>query len=189
MSSRVFAAFGLWCLGYPDQALKRSHEAFTLAQDLSHPLTLATALGFTARLHQLRRELRTTQERAEAAIALASEQGFPYWVADRTILRGWAVAAQGQREEGLAQIRRGMAATRATGAGAWRPYFLALVVETYQGLDQAEEGLAVLAEALATVDKTGERFYEAELYRLKGELTLYTVQRSRFKVQRSGGGS
>ena len=89
-----------------------------------------------------------------------------------TILRGWALAEQGQGEEGIAQIRQGLAALRATGAEVVRPYFLALLAEAYGKVGQTEEGLSVVAEALALVDKTGERFYEAELYRLKGELTL-----------------
>ena len=72
----------LWCLGYPDQALKRSHEALTLAQELSHPFSLAFALGFAAMLHQFRREGQAAQERAEAAdYALSTEQGFPFWLA------------------------------------------------------------------------------------------------------------
>ena len=114
-------------LGYPDQALEKSHEALTLAQELSHPFSLAFALYFAAGLHQLRREGQAAQERAEAAIALSTEQGFPVLVGAGTILRGWALAEQGQREEGIAQIRQGLAAWRATGAELLRPYFLALV--------------------------------------------------------------
>ncbi len=96
-----------------------------------------------------------------------------------TILQGWALAEQGQGEEGITQMRQGLAAYQATGAEIARPYFLALLAEAYGKVGQVEEGLSVLAEALALVDKTGERFYEAELYRLTGELTLqkFTVVR------------
>ena len=106
----------LWPLGYPDQALKRSQEALTLARELAHPYSLAYALGFAARLHQFRREGQQTHEQAEAAITLSTEQGFPLWLAVGTILRGWALAEQGQEEEGIAQIRQGLAGLRATGA-------------------------------------------------------------------------
>src|SRR5215510_7668200 len=104
-----------------------------------------------------------------------------------TILRGWALAAQGQGKEGMAQMHEGLAAYRATGAEQWRLYFLALLAEAYGKVGQAEEGLTVLAEALATANKTGERFYEAELYRLKGELTLqqFKGQSSQSKVSNS----
>ena len=87
-------------------------------------------------------------------------------------MRGWALAEQGQGEEGIAQLRQGLAAGRAAGAELQRSYFLALLVEAYGKVGQTEEGLTVLAEALAVVDKNEERYWEAELYRLKGELVL-----------------
>jgi predicted ATPase len=169
---RAVAAWVSWLFGYPDQVLKRVHDALTLAQELSHPFMLAFALCYGAWPHQFRREGQAVQERAETVIALATEQGFAFELAMGTLLRGWALAEQGQGEEGIAQIRQGLAAYRATGTELHWPYFLALLAEAYGKEGQAEEGLAVLAEALAVVDKSGERFYEAELYRLKGTLTL-----------------
>jgi predicted ATPase len=99
--------------------------------------------------------------------------------------RGWALAEQGQGEEGITQIRQGMAAFQALGQELGRPYHFALLAGAYGKVGQVEEGLSVLVEALALVDKTGERFYEAELYRLKGQLTLqqFHVPSSRFQVQ------
>ena len=119
-------------------------------------------------LHQFRREGQLTQERAEAVTALSAEQGFPVWLAQGTVLRGWALAEQGQEEEGLVQIRQGMAAWEATGAELGRPYFLALLAVAYGKEGQIEEGLNTLVEALNTVSKTGEHWYETELYQLKG---------------------
>jgi predicted ATPase len=89
-----------------------------------------------------------------------------------TILRAWSLVEQGQREEGITQMRQSLAAYRATGAEVWRPYFLALLAEACKKAGQIEEGLVLLAEALAQVDKTGVRVYEAALHRLKGEFTL-----------------
>jgi predicted ATPase len=148
------------------------HDALTLAHKLSHPFSLALTLYFTAEFHQRCGAVQAAQERAEAVITLCSEQGFPFWFAPGTILRGWALAEQGQEEEGVAQIRHGLAAYQATGAKLERPYYLALLAEVYGKVGQAEEGLTVLAEALAVVDKNEERFWEAELYRLKGQLVL-----------------
>jgi predicted ATPase len=122
--------------------------------------------------HQFRREVRATQERAEAACSLAMAQGFPSWMAQGAILRGWALAQQGQAQEGIAQIEQGLRAFRATGAEIERSYFLALLAEAYGMLGQPETGLTRLTEALALVDTTGERWYEPELYRLKGALLL-----------------
>src|SRR5207249_4547865 len=106
------------------------------------------------------------------AVALCTEQGFAFWLAVGTMYRGWALAEQGQGEAGIAQIHQGLAAYRATGAEVSRPRHLAVLAEAYRQGGQVEEGLSVVAEALATVHKTGERFDEAELHRLKGELTL-----------------
>ncbi len=167
-----YASNLLWYLGYSDQALKRSHETLNLAQAQSHAVSLAGALHFAAIVHQFRREGRAAQEQAEAAIALSTERGFSFFLAMGTIDRGWALTEQGQGEEGIVQIRQGLVAYQTTGAELWRPYFLVLLAEAYGKVGQSEEGLQVLAEALAVADKTGERFYEAELHRLKGELSL-----------------
>ena len=167
-----YAALALWHLGYPGQALERMHEALALARELSHPFSLAYALDFALRLQQYRRERQAAQEQAEAVLALASEQGFAHWLAWGVIWQGWVLAEQGQEEEGIAQIRQGLAVCRATGAELSRPYALALLAEAYGKVGQAKEGLALLAEALDVAKKTGDRHYEAELYRLKGELTL-----------------
>jgi predicted ATPase len=178
VSCLCYGAWALWSLGYPDRALQRSREALTLAPELSHPFSLAYALYHAASLHQLRLEGQAAKQRAESSIRLSTEQGFTEWVALGTILRGWALAEQGQGEEGVALIRQGIAAYRATGSELLRPHFLALLAEAYGRVGQAEEGLGALAEALALVDKTGERSDEAELYRLRGELTLAQSQAS-----------
>lgn len=150
-----------------------------LAQELSHPSNQAAALYYTAQLHQHRREVQAAQERAEAAVGLSTAQGIPTWLANSTVLWGWALAAQGQGETGIAQLRQGLAARRATGGEVERSYFLALLAEAHWKIGQAEEGLNILAEALSFVDKTGERFYEAELWRLKGELLLQLAEQAR----------
>jgi len=168
---RSYAAHTLWTLGYPDQGLKRSKEAVALAAGLSHPLTLTEAWWFAASVHGLRREGQRAREQVEAAMTLATEQGFPTWLAFGAIVRGGALAEQGQEEEGIRQMRQGMAAMQATGSEAGK-FFLTYLAEAYRRVGQTEEGLSVLAEALAFANKTGRRVDEAELYRLKGELTL-----------------
>jgi predicted ATPase len=152
----------LWELGYPDQALQRSQEALTLARELAHPFSLATALIFAAYLHQRRREAHMTYERAEAALGLSREQGFALRLAQAVTLRGWVLVEQGQGEAGIAQIRQGLAALRATGAAmAAIENDLRLLAEAYGKVGQIEEGLRVIE---------GQK--GAELYRLKGELLL-----------------
>ena len=167
-----FVSWALQFLGYPDQALKRSREAVALAEELSNPFHLAYTLAIAAMFHLLRREAQLARERAEEVITRSTEQGAPYWLAVGTLARGGALSLQGQGKEGMPQLRQGLAARQATGAEAYGTQVLALLAEACGKVGQAEEGLRVLAEALALVDKIGERFYEAELYRLKGELTL-----------------
>jgi predicted ATPase len=169
---RSHAALALWWLGYPDQGLARTEEAVTLAQHVAHPFSLDYALGCAAAFYQLRREVRGAQECGEATLSLAQEQGFPYWRAQGACLHGWAVAYQGQAQEGIEQIHQGLRAYRATGTELTRPQHLALLAEAHGLMGQPEEGLTVLAEALTHTDTTGERWYESELYRLKGELLL-----------------
>ncbi|MBI3798433.1 MAG: AAA family ATPase [Deltaproteobacteria bacterium] len=181
VNCRNFAANVLWLLGYPDRALKRSPEALSLAQELAHPHSQGFALLFAVLLHQYRREGQATQERAEALIALATERGFPQLLAAGTVLRGWALAAQGQADDGITQMQQGMAAIRATGAEALQPYYKTLLAEAYEKAGQIEEGLSVLV----VEDESEESLWEAELYRLKGELTLqqFNVQGSTLRIR------
>jgi DNA-binding winged helix-turn-helix (wHTH) protein/predicted ATPase len=162
----------LWLLGYPDQALKSAEMTLTLAQDISDPFSQAFAFASVAVLHQRRREAETTRHWAETLVTLSAEHRFPFRGAAGMIYRGWALAEQGQGAEGGAQIRQGLAAVAATGAELARPYYLALLAEAQDKAGQVEKGLLTLAEALTIATKNDDRFYEAELYRLKGQLTL-----------------
>jgi predicted ATPase len=167
-----YTGFILWALGYPDQALETSDEALSLAHELSHPFTLAFAFWGMASLNQYRREVQATLERAEATIALSNEQGFPVMVDYGTPLRAWTLVMQGHSEEGIAQIRQIMANKLAGIDKSEWPMYYALLVEAHGAAGQTEEGLYMVAEALALVEKNGLRFYEAELRRLQGELLL-----------------
>src|SRR5262249_47956071 len=166
------AAWTLWSLGYPDQGLARSHEALILAQQRAHPLSLGFALCWAAVLHQYRGEVQAAQERAEAAISLAVEKELPFFRALGSMVRGWALAHQGQTQEGIEQLRQGLMALHVAGIEIGRLYFLALLAETYGTIGQSAAGLEVLAEALTRVDTTRDRWYEPEIYRLKGALLL-----------------
>jgi predicted ATPase len=117
-------------------------------------------------------------------MVVCTKHGFAFYSAMGAILRGWALVEQGQGSEGIEQLRHGLAAWQATGSELFRPHLLALLAEAYGRVGEAKEGLAVLANALPTAPLGGMRFYEAELHRLKGELTLqqFKVQSSEFKV-------
>ena len=172
VACRMFAAMALWLLGFPAQALTRLHEALALAHRLSHPYSLAWARSWAAVVAQLRRDVPAAHEHAEVAVALATEQGFPLYAALGTIVRGWALALQGQGEEGMAQVRQGTAAWRETGAAWFVPYFCTVLAEVADHLGHPEDGLQALAEAYTLVEQHEERWWEAEVCRLRGVLLL-----------------
>ena len=178
-----FTARALYLLGYPEQARQRGDELLALARELSaHHNSVGAAWMHLAVLHLLLWDGRTARKYAEALVTLATEQEFPLWLGMATMLRGAALVQEGCSsgtralvQEGIVQMRQGITAYRATGAGLDHPHCLVLLARGYKEMGQAEEGLNVLAEMLTVIDNSGERYYEAELYRLKGELLLKCV--------------
>jgi adenylate cyclase len=174
----------LWCLGYPDQAMRLSDQVFVLSHRLGHPFTLADVLCYGCCMFDcMRRVAPALKEHAEELIEVARQQGLWGWVMTGIRHRGEALALMGQLQEGIAQMREGSAADQ---AGAIRLY----LVGTYGHLARAqgeigcpEEGLITLARALAVVEETGERHWEAELHRLRGELLL--IQRDEAEAEAS----
>jgi predicted ATPase len=172
VACRVHAARTLWVLGYPDQALAHIHEALALAQRLSHPFSLVFARCLAAFIYQFRRDVPAVHQHAEAAVALATEQGLPLWAAQGKSPRGWALAMQGQGEEGIAQVRQGLAAYRATEAALTVPYFCTVLADVAAHVGHTEDGLQALAEDYTLVEQQEERYWEAEVSRLRGVLLL-----------------
>ena len=162
-------AHGLWLLGYPEQAWRRMHEAQQLAQELGHPFGLAFALCWSAMLQIECGDGRVARERADVGVVLSSEHGFLGYAAWGTAPRGGALIVQEQWGEGIAQIRQGL---EAYAGDLIRTMYLAWLAKGYEGAGQIDEGLATVSEALRLVDKNDERYYEAEVYRIKGELLL-----------------
>jgi predicted ATPase len=167
-----YTAFVLWHLGCPEQALQKSYAALQRAQQLRLPYMHAFALNCAARLHQLCGDTEGVRKHATAALQIATIQGFASMREMGRVYLGWVLVQEGKGEEGIAQIHQGMTAYRATGGEAFRTYYLALLAEAYGSIGQHEAGLHTITEALTMVRRAGGRYYEAELYRLKGELTL-----------------
>jgi predicted ATPase len=174
-----FAAETLWCRGYPDEALTRVRHILSVAQALPHPFSLAATLFGMALVHLSRREGQEAQAYTETLLTLTHEHGFANWLGWGRSLQGWALVEQAvqsgaweQREAGLGQLQEGLATLQATEVEVYVPLFLGALAQGYGQDGQAEEGLKVVAEALAMVEKNGERWNEAELYRVKGELLL-----------------
>jgi predicted ATPase len=168
----AFTMLALWYLSYPDQSLQRLHEALRDARALDHPLSLSLLLRH-APLHQrFYRDLCAVQECTEELRMLATGQGFATEGAYATIMEGWLLAMHGEVEVGITQLRQGLAAYQETGGAVWRPIYLSMLAEAYSKGGQSAEALRILDEALALVNATGERVYEAEIHRLRGDLLL-----------------
>jgi class 3 adenylate cyclase/tetratricopeptide (TPR) repeat protein len=175
VTTRGFCALPLWIMGYPDRALALGQESLTYAHELGHPFSLVFAQCWLAWLHQYRQEPDSVHQHATSGIDLSSAQGLPLYRAWGVVAQGWALTHQGQAAEGIALMQQGIASATATGADVYRPYFLAICLEAMSNVGDWESGLRLLDEAVEAADRTGERFYEAELYRLKGDLTLQAM--------------
>jgi class 3 adenylate cyclase/predicted ATPase len=172
VASQAFLAIVLFCLGYPDQALARATAAIDEAQRLAHAQSLAVSLTNGARLLSFTENHTVLEEWASQLISVTAEHGFLLWRAMGTIYRGWIRVNNGDEAEGISLMRQGSTAYRATGAEAFVPYQIALLAKACEIAGQIEEAADLLDDALQIIERTGERWLEAELHRHKGELVL-----------------
>ena len=174
-----FVAWTLLLLGQADEALAQSRRTLAWARELSQPYTLAFALHVNCVFHQLRGDEAILEERAEELVTLAAEHGFPHFVGSGTCFRGWAMLAMaGSIEEAISRMQWGLATKRATGAEIKVPYYLGLLAEAHRRANRSAEAISLLNEALEVVERTDERWYEAELYRLMAEALITKSDRN-----------
>jgi DNA-binding winged helix-turn-helix (wHTH) protein/predicted ATPase len=166
------AARALWALGYPDRAAEKIASALALARDLAHPQTLMVVGHFAVQLHQLLREPQLAQQHARAVVKLADEYGLEVWACFGNIDLAWSDAELGDAQRGIAQMKRSLEAYEATGARLRCPYFLGLLADELGKAGHVLEGLAAIAKALTLAERNGERYWLAELHRIKGELII-----------------
>jgi class 3 adenylate cyclase/predicted ATPase len=162
----------LFCLGFPDQALARSSAAIAEARRLVHLPSLAASLTNGTTVLLLAGDNAALDEWVDQVVAVTTEQGFPVWRAQGTIFRGWVKVKNGDVAEGISLLRSGSSASRATGAEAWMPHYLALLAGACEIAGQVEEAVTLFDHALQIVERTGQRWLAAELNRLKGKLLL-----------------
>lgn len=159
----------LWHLGYSDQALRAGLKARSMASEVDHPYTSAYAMHYAAWFHLLRREVAAVEEILDPATTLSAKEGFLMLSAAITWVEGWVIALQGRQDEGIVQMREGISAWQGTGAIIWQPRLLVTLAEVYLSAGQAREATAVLTETETLIEKTKERLWQAEVYRLMGE--------------------
>jgi DNA-binding SARP family transcriptional activator len=173
VSAMAYDACCLWCLGYPDQAIKRSRESLTLARGFNHAFTMADVLCYGGCLFNLMvRDTQALKERAEELMRVSEGMGFLSFGGTGVCYLGCALAKMGQVQEGLAQISRGLEARQTIGALCQFSGILCTLTEAQAIKGNAEAGLATLTKVLAFVEERDERHWEPEIYRLRGELLV-----------------
>jgi predicted ATPase len=160
----------LLCLGFPDQALARTNAAIAEARRLAYPPTLASSLMASAILLSLAGDNGALEQRADELVAVASEQGVPWWRTMGTIYRGWVKVKNGEVGEGISVLRCGLTAYSTSGAKLLIPHHIALLAKAFDIAGHVDEAVAALNGALEVAERTQERWLEAELYRRKGLL-------------------
>jgi predicted ATPase len=183
----AYASWGLWMAGYPDRARTLAREALAQAAALGHPHNRAFALGFGAFLAQFCGEDALVAARATEQLALCREYGIPYWLSWGVMLEGWVLTRQGRMTQGLAQMREGLLAYRGTGAEVGVPHFLVVLADGHADADRVEEAARLLDEAMDVGRRTGNRYVEAEHWRVRARL-LGGARPSTARVSRAGKG-
>ena len=163
-------SWALWHRGYPDQSARAADRGLAYSRQLGHAHTLSQALYHAGVPAVFARDVATVYARSNDSVVLASEHGFALWAARGRIFQGWVEAQKGEATTGIARIRDGLAAVEATGARR-APLLLTLLAEALALAGRIEEGLAALNDALAKAAVSGERGSDAEIHRLRGELT------------------
>ncbi|HCS49352.1 MAG TPA: hypothetical protein DIW61_14300, partial [Candidatus Aminicenantes bacterium] len=166
----------LWCLGFQDQALEQSRKMLIVAREVGHPFSLGAALALDSLFHLLRRDVGALEERGAEVARLAEEKGFLFLVGVGIFKLGWVSVRQGRVEEGIAKLHQALDLYQATGVRFTLTDLLGSLAEAYGMAGDIEKGMGFLSQALAEVERGGERYYEAELHRLKGELLLKKAQ-------------
>ena len=167
------AADLLWLLGYPDQALQKSHDSLIMARELSHPSTTSSALSFAAWFHQYRGDRQAVKARVEENTALATEQGFSPRRAMADFLRGWLLVGEGDSEVGITQMSRILDSHQPSGvSGRWMAHSAAVLADVLRKEGRISEAFNIVTETISRTQQSGGRYNEAELHRIKGELLL-----------------
>jgi predicted ATPase len=174
-------------LGFPEQALAANDEAVREARLLSHRNSLALPLFFGGVVHQIIGDREGVEVRGRELAEIAGDAGFRFWQAGATVLSGWARAEAGGLEDGRLEIKRGVDEWCGTGAEYMLPYFLALLAQVECRAGRAQAALSLLEEALSRVERTGERWFEAEIFRIEGEVlsTLGRLTDTRASLRRA----
>jgi predicted ATPase/class 3 adenylate cyclase len=177
-TAQVLLALALGYLGYPDQALQNSHQAVATAHELNHANTLGYVVAHACLVDQLRGDIDSVAASVQTLVDLCQQHRLPLWLGIAASMEGWVMLERGQAPAGVARIREGLAGLAATGSKLFLPHLSGWLAQGYAALGQMTEALNAVDEALKFVHETDERWWEAEIYRIKGELLTKDVART-----------
>jgi predicted ATPase len=165
-----YLSWALWHDGHPDQAAQTADRALFHTREFGNAHALAIMLFNVAMIASVSRDVRGVEQLASESATISGEHGFPQWLGYCDVLLGWAAACRGQGADCIGRMRRGLAATAAAGSRVHEPFHLGLVAEALAFAGEVDQGIAELDQALARSTDSGERCWDAELHRLRGDL-------------------
>lgn len=173
-----YSAWALWQLGHPDQALQRACSVVARAERMKHRFSLGEAYGFRAAIQLFRGEGAAALDSAGRAVEICEEGGFSMWLSLARLIRGRVLAEGPDAAGGNEEMRQAHALWTSTGTVLTTPFYLALRAEGLARAGRPEEGIDLLDQALAVIERCGERYYEAEVRRLYGTLVRQCAARA-----------
>ncbi|RZI86655.1 MAG: adenylate cyclase [Rubrivivax sp.] len=170
LATMVHAAHAHWIGGDTAQAMALSAEQERIAASLNHPYSVAWSFTWGSTCHLYADDVEGMLSRATQGLAIADQHGFAYISGIATMIQGWCWTRQGALADGIARMQRGLSAFKATGAGIVVPFFQTLLAQALGEAGRHEEGLALLDDTQALTERGGERWHEAEMHRVRGQL-------------------
>ena len=172
----------LWLLGYPDAARADIDRALSQAREFQHAATLMYALTYNSIVNALRRDIAKAQ--ADELLALADEKGAVFWKASGGLVKSWLFVLTGHASEAVTSFSSAIAMSRSTGATIFVPLFLSMLGSAFAELRQFDQARRCIGEAMALAEASGERWFDAEIYRIAGEIELGSSERKGPNAQR-----
>ena len=177
-----YLALAEWALGYPDKALAHARDGVAQARRLGDPFSVTFSLVVTSFLDQSRGDQTATLEKANEAIKLAKEKGFPYWDSMGKVMQAWGEAVKHPSKSLIENFRDRVEQHRSLGTELFTPYFLTLVGDVALQANQVDMCVSALDEAEELLNRTGERWCESEALRLQGVLSAAMNQPAEAEV-------
>ena len=183
VSILAYRALGSWLLGYPTASLADIENAVEAAREIDQAATLMFVLTHTALTHLVSRNYAAAKREADELVAVAADKGAVFWKVIGTMAQGWGFALTGKASDAADLLTPGLAAFRSTGSTLWMPLHMSCLAIAHRDLDRIDEAWDCIGEAMTAIETTGERWYEAEVLRVAGEIAIMSPERDAAKAE------